>query len=109
MEAILKQNVKDMSQEYLRQAAISVLNSKDTKSFLMLATSKDEDGYGVHVAMSIIGSELLKSMIHLFHSKPEAKEAARLALSILNDLGYEKALEIVEMVELKAEIERKEK
>ena len=109
MEAILKQSVKDMSQEYLKQAAISVLNSKDTKSFLMLATSKEEEGCAVHVSMAISGAELLKCMIHLFQSKPESKEAARLALSILNDLGYEKALEIVEMVELLAEIERKEK
>lgn len=109
MEVILKQNVKDMSQEYLRQAAISVLNSKDTKSFLMLAMSKEEACCAVHVSMAISGAELLKCMIHLFHSKPETKEAARLALKILSDWGYEKALETVEMVELKAEIERKEK
>lgn len=109
MEAILKQSVKDINQEYLKQAAISVLNSKDTKSFLMLATSKEEEGCAVHVSMAISGAELLKCMIHLFHSQPESKEAARLALSILNDLGYEKALEIVDIVELKVETERKEK
>ena len=108
MEVIKQENKKNISPKELKHTAISILNGEDTTSFLMLATSNDEEGLGMNTSVSISGANLIKSLIQLLHTNHAVKEAAILANAVLSDLGYDKALDAVEIAELKIKIDEKE-
>ena len=108
MEVLKEENRENIGPKELKHTAISILSRENMTSFLMLATSKDKEGLGIHTALSMNGANLIKSLIHLFHLNPAVEEAAILAHSMLRDLGHDKAIDMVELADLKIKIDEKE-